>query len=57
MLGICKYLCTKEGSDIIRDDLNGLVMKVCVIDSEVSIEPLDVIDLTLKDSSSDDKEL
>ena len=43
MLGICEYLRAKEGNDMIRDDLNGLVTEVCVIDSEVSIEPLDFV--------------
>ncbi len=46
MLGtICEYLRTKERNDMIRDrdDLNGLVTEVCVIDSEVSIEPLDFV--------------
>lgn len=43
MLSICEYFRAKEGNDMIRDDLDRLVTEVCVVDSEVSIEPLDFV--------------
>ena len=43
MLGICEYFRSEEANDMIRDDLNRFVSEVGVIDSEVSVEPLDLV--------------
>jgi hypothetical protein len=43
MLGICEYFRSEEANDMIRDDLNRFVSEVGVIDSEVSVEPLDLM--------------
>lgn len=43
MLGICKNFCTKEGDDMVRDDLDRLVAEVGVIDAKVGIKPLHLV--------------
>lgn len=43
MLGKCKDFGTEEGEDMVRDDLDGLVPEVRVIDTEVRVKPLDFI--------------
>ena len=43
MLGICKHFGAKEGDDMIRDDLDGLVAEIGVINAEVGVKPVDFI--------------
>lgn len=43
MLGICQYFGAKEGDNMVRDDLDGLIPEVGVIDTEVRVKPLDLI--------------
>jgi hypothetical protein len=43
MLGIRKHFGAKEGDDMVRDDLDGLVTEVGVIDTEVGVKPLDLV--------------
>ena len=43
MFGVRKHFGAKEGDDMIRDDLDGLVTKVCVIDTEVRVKPLNLV--------------
>jgi hypothetical protein len=43
MLGIRKHFGAKEGNDMVRDDLDGLVAEVGVIDTEVGVKPLDLV--------------
>lgn len=43
MLGICQYFGAKKGDNMVRDDLDGLIPEVGVIDTEVRVEPLDLI--------------
>jgi hypothetical protein len=40
VLRICEDFRAKEGDDMIRNDLDRFVTKVCVIDTEVGIKPL-----------------
>jgi hypothetical protein len=43
MLSICEYFGTKEADNMIRDDLDGFVTEVRVIDAKVRVEPLDFV--------------
>jgi len=43
MLGKRKHFGAKKGDDMVRDDLDGLVTKVRVIDTEVRVKPLDLV--------------
>lgn len=43
MLGECKDFGAEEGEDMVRDDLDGLVPEVRVVDTEVRVKPLDLI--------------
>jgi hypothetical protein len=53
VLGICEDFCTKEGDNMIRDDLDGFILEVGIIDAEVSIKPLNFV----RDELSGDKTL
>lgn len=43
MLSIRKHFGAKEGDDMVRNDLDGLVAEVGVIDTEVAVKPLDLV--------------
>jgi hypothetical protein len=43
MLGICEDFGAEEGDDMVRNDLNGLVAEVRVVDTKVCVKPLDLI--------------
>ena len=43
MFGIGQHFGAKEGDDMVRDDLDGLILEVGVVDTEVRVEPLDFI--------------
>ena len=42
-LSICQHFGAKEGDNMVRDDLDRLIPEVGAIDTEVRIEPLDLI--------------
>jgi hypothetical protein len=43
VFSICEDFGAKEGNDMIRDDFDGLVAEVRVIDTEMCIEPLHLV--------------
>jgi hypothetical protein len=43
MFGVGKDLGTKEGDDMIRDYLEGLVAEVSVVDTQLGVKPVDFI--------------
>jgi hypothetical protein len=43
MLGESEDFGAKEGEDVICDDVDRLIAKVCVVDAEVGVEPLDFV--------------
>ena len=53
MLGVGENLCTKEGDDMIRDYLYGLVAEVSIVDTKLGVKPVDFI----RDELSWDKTL
>lgn len=38
---IRKYFCTKQGDDVIADDLSAFIMEIGIVDTEVGVEPVD----------------
>ena len=43
VLGICEHFGAEEGDDMVRNDLDGLVSEVRVVDTKVCVKPLDLI--------------
>lgn len=41
MFGVRKNLGAKQSDDMIRDHFSGFVLKVCIVDAEIRIEPVD----------------
>ena len=43
MLGVGENLCTEEGDDMIRDDWDGFVAEISVVDAQLGVKPVDFI--------------
>jgi hypothetical protein len=41
--GLRPYLCTVQGDYVVRDDLDGLVVKIGVVDAQIVVEPYDFV--------------
>ena len=43
VLGVCEDLGTKECDDVVGDDLHRLGLEVVVVDTQVGVEPVDLV--------------
>jgi hypothetical protein len=43
MLGVGENLCAEEGDDMIRDNWDGFVAEISIVDAQLGVEPVDFI--------------
>ena len=43
VLGVGENLCTKEGDYMIRDDRDGLVAEISIVDTQLGVKPVNFI--------------